>query len=127
MDGVAEEVFSTLFGLDAQGKMFEDNSMGVWNRITNLASESTSIVDFIRQAINSVFGPDANYELSMNDSLVEIIDKLGSDIAFGNGSILSELDTSVMKDIEYMIDPTEMREDIINRLKKLNSIKRVCV
>ena len=126
-NGVGEEVFSTLFGLNNQGKLLTERSMGVWNRITNLATESNSIAEFIREAVNVIFGVETDYSLDMNDSLMDIINKLGNDIVFGDSSIMSELSSGVKSDLEYISNPTDSRTEIIEKLKKLNSIKRICI
>ena len=126
-EALGGEVFSTLFGLHNQGKLIGESSMDVWNRITILASESESIMDFLKKAVNSIFNSNVDVDIEAGDTLMSIIDKVGNDIVYGEGSIMNSLTEATKEELAYINNPIEVEADIESKLKELNKIKRICV
>jgi len=127
---LGDEVFSTLFGLVNQDKLTDKKQLNLWNKITKIAEESTSILDFFKNLFNSVFGiKTGSKELDIDfkkDSLMTIISKLGDDLIFNEDSALHNLSSYDMDNIKKALNP-EVKEDAIKeKLEKLGLIKTIC-
>jgi len=124
-EDIGEEVFSTLLGLESQGKMSRQDAT-FWNRVKEIASEAQSIMDFMRQMVTEIFGVNVDFELDLDTSLMDIIGNLNNNIIFGDGSALKNLDSEAKSILEDAMNPIKTEEDIESRLKELGLIKRIC-
>lgn len=120
---LGQEVFATLLGTENQTKL-EEQSLNLWQKIRNIANESSSVLDFFRNIFSSAFGVDVDVEFDpAKDSLMTILDKLGNDIIFGDASALSDLDQMQRKDIVKMLDPNLEESEITEKLTEMGYIK----
>ena len=111
-EDLGEEIFSTLFGIENQNKLTEQ-PLSKWKQIVKLANDSVNILDFFKRAFNTVLGNDSyDYELSLDDSLMTIIDKLGDNIVFGDKSVLSTLSDMQKGDLSKVMNPVATEEEI---------------
>ena len=122
---LGEEVFSTLFGLENQHKLSE-KSLTRWQKIRKLANDASGILDFFRGLFKIAFGTDTDFHLDTSDSLIDIINKLGDNIIFGDQSVLSTLSPYEVKNLKEAMDPVKSETDIQSKLEELGYIKRIC-
>ena len=123
---IGEEIFSTLFGLENQGKLLEE-PMTKWQRIKEVANDASGIWDLFTKLFNEVFGINVPLKIEANDSLMSIIDKVGKDLVFNDNSVLSNLTDNQKDDIKFALDPVMDEQGIMNKLKSLGYIREVCV
>jgi len=125
-ESLGDEVFSQLFGQVNQGKLLDENSLNLWDKIVNIANGADSFLGFFKQAFNAVFGNDVDFTISEDDSLMDIMNNLGNDIIYGEGSALNGLNDSIKGMIETSRDPSVNTEGILKKLETLKQIRVVC-
>jgi hypothetical protein len=126
LEELGEEIFSTLMGLENQNKLSEQ-SLTIWQKIRKIANEASNIWDFFRSAFNEVFGNSSvEYTLDPNDSLLSIIDKIGDEVIFGDGSLMSTLTDFQRNELKTVINPTVSGVDIEAKLMKMGYIQKIC-
>lgn len=124
-EGLGEEVFSTLFGLVNQEKLNEQ-SLTAWQKIKKLANEAANIKDFFKGLFQLAFGTRQSFELNLEDSLMDIMHKLGDDLIFNPDSALRNLSAGELQQVKDIMNPQRNIEDIVARLKDLGYIQTLC-
>jgi hypothetical protein len=84
---MAEEAFVTLLGLETQDVM-SLVPLNIWQKIRNFAE---GFLNYIKEIFGSMFGIKVETEISVNDSLQTVFEKIGKDVVLGSGSILHNL------------------------------------
>ena len=123
---LGDEIFSTLMGLENQGKLLQE-SLTKWERIKDVANNSSGIWDYFTKLFNAAFGTDLNLDIKPTDSLMTIIDKVGTDIVFNKNSVLSKLTENQKDDIKYTLNPDIGEKELVDKLKSLGFIREVCI
>ena len=117
-EDLAEEVFSSIIGLQLQDMAEKSINLNFWQKILNSLSE------FFDSKIKPFFGLQREF-ITVNDSLEDIINKVGKDVLLRKGSLFRE--TCKLSDLENLFSNEISQEEIINRLKNNNFIKEVCL
>ena len=125
-----DEIFQTLLGLEHQVKAqdeFDGESTSLWQKILKVADEASSIIDFFNTAFNTIFSNTKATELTLNDSLSSIIEKVGTEIMTNKNSALNTLTDTQKKALGKVIDSEIDEKAIEAKLKKLNFIQEICI
>lgn len=124
---LGEEIFATLYGLQNQSKLYDATSLTLWDKITNIVEESESFLDFFKRIFKNVFNTDIDFVIDKNDSLLSIIDKMGNDVIYKEGSPLAHLEAQDKYHIDDAKGVIENEESITKELEKLNNIQIICI
>jgi hypothetical protein len=119
------EVFSTILGIVNQDAA-EFATLNIWDKISNIADSSTSIIDFFKKMFNFMFG-SSNIEFDGNESLIDIMNKIGTDIFSKNSSIVSSLSDYKKDNLKKALGVELKEEEVEKRLIELGYIKKVCL
>lgn len=124
-EDIGEEVFSTLLGLESQGKL-ADSDAEFFTRVKDQAGKSNSIIDFLVRMLQKIFGVNTRFKININDSLLDIIASLNNNIIFGDGSALKNLNSDARTILDQAINPVKSESDIEQKLRDLGLITKIC-
>jgi len=127
---LGEEVFVSLVSAHMMGTASENEHLTALLDLTSKGSTVFGkILDFFKGIFNKAFGvSEDKLDLTLTDSLGSIIDKLGSELAYGKGSMLKDFSNETKQLIAQsrkgaMID----YKQVLDLLTEKGFIKRVCV
>jgi hypothetical protein len=123
-ESLGNEIFSTMLGLVNQDKA-RQATLNNWEKISNIVSESTSIVDFFKRMFKFMFG-SSNVNFEDTDSLSDIMRKIGDDVFSNDSSILNSLSEFEEKTVKEKINETISLDEIEQKLIDLGYIKKIC-
>jgi len=132
-DALGEEVFASLFGLVNQelletevtkSILEESKEESIWKSIKN------SIKGF-RNWFNSLFKDmfgitDTEFEIDTSMSLMDIINQLGSEVVFGDGSFFSTVNSNTQSTMNGLLN-NFTEEEIFSKLRVMGLIKTICI
>jgi len=132
---LGEEVFATLFGLSTQ-EMFENAVLedgqkestedGIWRSIKKAASGFTA---WFNNLFSNMFGIDTKnteFKIDTSLSLFGIIEQLGHETVFGDGSFFESVNADTNKTMSDLLS-NFTESDIFDKLGELGLITIVCV
>jgi len=119
-NALAEEVFSTLFGLSQQNKALSSYNR---NFLTRMRDTMIEFLEWLRNAFNDIFGIEANTD----DTLIGIMNKVGDRMLSSSYFNLSNADIQTLTTMGVQSSPLtiELRE-IQNSLRRKGLMEMNC-